>query len=197
LSEHLSVTIADRDPSSLPGEGSFDVDVTPPPAPSPLDGLKAKLVAKRNALYRDIEVPRWPALFGVRAFVRFIPLDPMYSQKVSEDFQKTKADDWQQQAAAQKLVHCCQGIYVTDISSTEVKYSLREENPDGEWTRFDADLATFLGLIDSPADHAQTNAIATCRAFYQTEGDLFAALMDLSDWSSLGSAEADRDFPTP
>ena len=178
------------------GDGENLGEVIPPPPPSPLDGLKEKLAARRAKLYHDLEVPRFAEL-GLRVFVRFSPLDPSYAAKVNEKWQQRKTDDWSVNANAEKLAHCCVGVYATDVGDTERKYSLKPDDPDGEWTKFDHYLAVTLGLIASPDEYSKTDSVKTCRALYATEGDLLAATMQLADWSSLGSDEAERDFQTP
>lgn len=169
----------------------------PEAAASPLAGLKAKLAEVRDELYVDMEVPRWDEPvpdgrdMGLKVFVRYRPLSPSEALRTSEHFQKA-GPDREVQANAQLLADCCVGVYAL-VPGDETKYSLRDGDPTGMWTRMDPDLANMLG----PVVKDPNTAVGVCRGLYCTDGDITAAALALADWSAQASEKAEKGFQRP
>lgn len=193
MSANPNVTIESAsgsgDSDAPPGADSFASEVIPNVAPSPLDGLAAKLAQKRETLHIDLPVPHWKDEMGFDVYVRYAPLSPAYATRISERFQKSKSDDWEIRANAQMLVNSCIGVFIVDPTEQDKKLSMRPGDPDGEWTKFDQDLGEMLGVGDA-------NAIAVCRKLYWTDGDVSVASARLMAWSAQGEEES-GDFQTP
>jgi len=171
---------------------------------TPLMGLAAKLQAVRADLFIDLQVPR--AITEMldhpfKTFVRYTPIDSGYMAKTMETWQKSKRDDWRTVANAQVLAHHCTGVFVIDSAAEMpidyvaargdgLAFSLKPDDPDAPWTRFDPDLALTLG-------ESVPEAVAVCRRLYRTTGDLDMALTALIDWSAQTPEEAARGFKRP
>jgi len=151
---------------------------------TPLEGLRDRYKQIRAELYKDIQIPRWnePALWA-----RFKAVDMSKLSEASANRQKKGGSDWTLLSSADVLVNSCIGVYAVYDSDPDTKYSLREDDPHGEWTRFDKDLADALGL--DTKSHAET-----CRKVFLTDGDLLSVADALIEWSNNANNEADSAF---
>lgn len=176
---------AGDEPAPMAGAGS-----RPALQGSPLFDLRSILEAKREALHIDLPVPRWGGTGAngqtlPEIVVRYGPVDPTVAAESAERRQKAKSRDWAMLTNADVLVRSCIGVYA--VLDGE-RYSLRQGDPEGTWTRFDKDLAAALGL---DPDHAK--AVDVARTLYLTDGDLMAAANQLAAWSAVALPQAEED----
>jgi hypothetical protein len=150
---------------------------------TPLISIKARREQIVNDLFVDLQVPRWDE---PEIFVRFKPISAVKFAAAMERRRKSKAENWTILANADMLIEACIGIYAM-INGDENKYSLRNGDQLGNWTRFDTDLSEALGL---PVERA----VDVCQSLYLTEGDLIEAANKLFRWSGLANEEADEAF---
>jgi len=137
-----------------------------------------------NELFIDIKVPRWE---DPEIYVRFKPVSATKLNATIDRRRKQKGDDWSLLANADMLVDSCVGVYAVVDGDKDNKLSLRLDNPNGPWTKFDPELATALG-VDA------TRAADACIALYLTEGDLLETASKLFKWSGITNDEADETF---
>jgi len=151
---------------------------------SPLAALRARREQLVNELYLDIKIPRWdePELF-----VRFKPVSAVRLNNAIERRRKQKGDDWSILANADMLIDCCIGVYATLEGNHDEKFSLRENDPHGTWTKIDQDLAKALGIEAERASDV-------CVNLFFTEGDLIDVANKLFKWSGIAGEEADETF---
>jgi hypothetical protein len=174
-----------------------DVASARPAAPSsPLAGLRAKRAEALAKLHHDLQVPRWSDDGGIEIWVRYAPVSPTTISAVVTARRKSKAKDWMVAANADVLAIACLGVYAVDPTSPDTKLSLRDGDPHGDWTKFDADLAYSLGLdgISSVEDAKALTAATVVRGLYLTEGDLTSAANALTTWSGIEVPRDDDDF---
>ena len=151
---------------------------------SPLASLRARREEIVNELFIDIKVPRWE---NPEIFVR---LSPASATKLSHSLEKRRkagGSDWAMLANADMLINSCIGVYAVLDHDSETKYSLRPGDPNGEWTKFDGDLADALGVTER-------RATSVVQALFLTEGDLIDAANKLFTWSNIAGDEADSSF---
>jgi hypothetical protein len=158
-----------------------------PAAPdSPLADLRARRQRQIDQLYLDLKVPRWDDDGGPPIWVRYSPMDPGKSDEINgrrEELRKADGKEWFTNANADLLIDSVVGVYAKDGDAT---YSLRIGDPNGEWTKFDPDLAASLGIETSRARDVVL-------ALYLTKGDLVTASLQLADWSGAVSVQADEE----
>lgn len=87
---------------------------------------------------------------------------------------------------ADLLVKCCKEIWAVLPGAYGERYSLNPDDPRGEYTRFDPDLARNLGLTE------EATAREVCRKLFITDGDLIAHARKLMEWSGYTDEEADE-----
>lgn len=162
-------------------EGVADVATTPS---TPLLSLRNRRVEIVNELYIDIQVPRWeePELF-----IRFKPISATKLNATIEKRRKQKSDDWSYLANADMLIDSCIGIYAVVDGDHDNKLSLRLNDPNGSWTKFDTDLTDALGIEANRA----TDAV---NALFLTEGDMIDVANKLFRWSNIANEQADETF---
>lgn len=187
----VTVKPAGNEGGSLPAE-------TPVPEVrhTPLLSLKQRREELKKKLYIDLPVPRWGP--DLEIVVRYGPVDNNVVEKALEFRQNQFKQGnqiragWSILVNADVLVHSCIGIYAI-LDGDGIQRSLRPDDPDGPWTRFDPDLAANLGLdpVVSPG------AVDACRALYQTDGDLLIAANKLFEWSGESTEKLEEDFTTP
>lgn len=151
---------------------------------TPLLVLKARREQIVNDLYIDLKVPRWDE---PEIFVRFKPVSATKLNATIDRRRKSKHDDWSFLANADMLVDSCIGVYAVLNGNTDEKLSLRLNDANGEWTKFDPDLADALGVVAN-------RAVDACIALYLTEGDLIDTANRLFKWSNIANEEADETF---
>jgi hypothetical protein len=165
-------------------ESEVEVNEAPIAEPfTPLISLKNRRQAIADDLYLDIRVPRWES---PEIYVRFKPISATKLNATIERRRKTKADNWTFLANADMLVVSCIGIYA-QVEGSDGKFSLRENDANGTWTKFDKDLAQALG-IDA------NSAVESCVGLYFSEGDLLDTANKLFRWSNIAGEEADGLF---
>lgn len=151
---------------------------------TPLIALRQRRQEIIDELYMDLRVPRWD---DPEIYVRFKPVSASRLNGAIERRRKQKADNWSILANADMLVDACVGIYAS-FDGGETQYSLRLDDPEGKWTKFDHELASALGLDDAKS------AAEACLGLYLTEGDLIDAANRLFKWSGIVIDEADETF---
>jgi len=154
---------------------------------TPIVSLKARRAEIIKYLYKDIQVPRWD---NPEIFVRFNPVDVTELNEAVNRRRKQGLKDWPQRANADVLINACVGVYAVFPDSPDVKLSLREGDPYGEWTKFDKALAEALGIEVTDGDAA----VATARGLYMTDGDLGDTTERLLKFSNLSNEQADETF---
>jgi hypothetical protein len=170
--------------ASDPDEDSSPVSEAQPAARSSvLSGLRAKRAAMNETLYVDLQVPRWT---DPEIWVRFKPAEPASITTAMEKRRKRqpRPADWFVMAQCDVLAESCIGVYAI---LDDTKYSLRVGDEEGDWTKFDADLANNLGLDTQ-------RAAEVVRGLYVTDGDLIGAMNKLALWSGITVPDMDEDF---
>jgi hypothetical protein len=155
---------------------------------TPLFQLKARRDNIAKDLTRPFRVPRWE---DPEIYCDFTLIEPSILAKAlnKREKQKNRPDDWVAWAYADVLAPAVKAVYAVLNNDTEVKYSLRENDANGSLTRIDTDLAVALGL-----DPISTNASATFRKLFFSEGDLIELANRVFKWSSIVNEEADETF---
>jgi hypothetical protein len=154
---------------------------------TPIFSLKSRRAEILKKLHIDLRVPRYEE---PEVWVRFSPVDTTLMNASVTKHSKTKEKDWGLKANAEVLINSCVGIYAVFPENPDEKFSLREDEPNGEWTKFDMALAKALDII--PDEHAP--AISVVRKFYFADGDLVDTTERLLRWSNVSNNEADTVF---
>lgn len=156
---------------------------------SPLASLRESYAKVLDENYIDLKIPRWDERTPYAIYVRYRPVDPTAAQKAIKRRQKARTDDANILATLDALVGACIGVFaVVDTTIDEpVRLSLRQDEPEGEWTRFDPDLATAFGW-------SETRAVDVARKLYLSDAAVLGAFAALSEWSGIGMSAADDDF---
>lgn len=176
----------------------------PTPAPpvraatgSPLLALRDRRKALQDKLFIDLQVPRWGEDGGPRVYVRYGPANTSWYADEAQKIQKMsrKPTDWMTKLNANLLVRACVGVFAVEgedplsPEDTRTKFSLRDGDPTGEWTKFDTDLAYSLGL-----DEGTASAIAVCRELFFTDADLATAAQQVLKFSGIRTEEDQQGF---
>jgi hypothetical protein len=151
---------------------------------TPLIALRQRRQELIDEMYMDLRVPRWD---NPEVYVRFKPVSASRLNTAIERRRKQKAENWSILANADMLVDACVGVYAS-FDGGQTQYSLRLDDAEGSWTKFDHDLAAALGLEDAKSQ------AETCLGLYLTEGDLIDAANRLFKWSGIVVDEADETF---
>ena len=149
-----------------------------------LSSLAEKRKRMHDTLYTDLKVPRWE---DPEIFVRFKPISVTLTEAAIDKRRESKVPEWLLLANADILVMACEGVYATLDGDQDTKYSLRSGAEDGPWTKFDADLATALGI-------PPLGAADVAKALYFTDGDLLNTAAELTNWSNSTIVKVDTDF---
>ncbi len=160
----------------------------------PMFSLRGRREQIVSELYVDLQVPRWE---NPKIFVRYTPIgsvkltETINKRSGANDTRKTAQDqEWPIKANADILISACEGIYGVWDDAPDQKFSLREGDPYGKWTKFDVDLASALGSVVPEKDPA----VATVRSLYLTDGDLGGAAEAVLRFSNLSNSQADTSF---
>jgi hypothetical protein len=151
---------------------------------NPLASLRDRRKAIMDDMFIDIKVPRWNE---PEIYVRFRPISAVTLNKKVENRRKQGGEMWSIMVNADILVDACIGIYGVMDGDIDKKFSLRLNDPTGEWTKFDSVLAEAFGM-------EAVRATDVVMALYLTEGDLIATANKLFEWSGIASNEADESF---
>jgi len=151
---------------------------------TPLLSLRNRRTQIVNELYTDIKVPRWDE---PEIYVRFKPVSATKLNANIEKRRKMNTGDWSYLANADMLIDSCVGIYAVVDGDHDNKLSLRLNDPNGSWTKFDHELADAVGL-------ETTRATDVVSALFLTEGDMIDVANKLFRWSNIANNEADETF---
>jgi hypothetical protein len=145
---------------------------------SALASLRARREQAKDDLHLDLAVPR----LDPPVYVRFAPVEQALIDRANKRHEKSKAQDKNVVINAVILADACQGVFEV-IDGEEV--SVDDRDRDGEWPRFDEQLADLLG-VDA------TKAADVVRALYLTDGDVIATATKLADWSGYSLADLEE-----
>lgn len=156
------------------------------PATTPPDSLLAGLKQRRAEMLDEqrltLPVPRW---HDPEIVVTYRPLTHDEAVDIGKRTDKIKNTAVRQMAGAQRqLATAC--VAVEAVIDGQ-RYSLRPGDPNGEPTRFDADLAENLGVEESTAG-------GVVSALFVTDADVLSHNKRLVEWSGYAEAQADEDF---
>lgn len=152
-----------------------------PAAPgSPLASLRDRREKAREELHLDLAVPR----LEPPVYVRFAPVEQSQINRINERHRKSKDKDKDVIINALVLTEACRGVFeVIDGESVSVNPGGR----DGDWPRFDPELADLLGLNPD-----ETKAVDVVRGLYLTDGDIIATASRLAEWSGYSMADLEE-----
>lgn len=151
---------------------------------SPLAQLKDRREQIAKAQKLKLKVPRWD---NPEIWVEYEPADyetVRRGQIRLEKVTKNRPDEELNANADLLVKHCVRVFAILDGA----EYSLRPDDPHGDPTRFDPDLAANLGLEEN------ATARATARKLFITDGDLLSHAQDLIRWSGIVTESTDRDY---
>jgi hypothetical protein len=150
-----------------------------PAAPgSALSSLRARRQKAAEELHLDLAVPR----LDPPVWVRFAPVEQGLIDRANKRHEKSKAQDKNVVINAVILADACRGVFEV-IDGEEV--SIDDNDRDGEWPRFDDQLADLLGVEAGKASDV-------VRALYLTDGDVIATATKLADWSGYSLADLEE-----
>lgn len=157
-----------------------------PPAPTVIGSLREKRAEARKKLVTDIKVPRTVELLGLDIRVRFSPLSSARLEQAAKSAEKSKSPDRNVAANAAALADACVGVfYVVDGEEK----SLDDQDPNGDWPKFDQRLAEILGMDSGPVKAADV-----VRELYFTDGDITSVAGELTEWSGFTGRGLEEDF---
>lgn len=149
---------------------------------SVLGQLKKRREDIRQGDHIDLSVPRWD---NPRIVVRYGPVDHEAFKKLGAmvDRSPEKArSKVEVDGNCDILIKACKGVFA--VINGE-RYSLRTGDHEGEWTKFDEDLAENLGCGHSARE--------VVRSLYITEGDILSTASKIAEFSGYKEQEADQD----
>jgi hypothetical protein len=158
-------------------------DESAPQTGSPLSvlgNLKSRREDIKQGEHIDLPVPRWDT---PRLVVRYGPIDHDSFKRMSgmidraPDKVRSKAEV---DGNCDILIKACKGVYA--VVNGE-RYSLRTGDHEGEWTKFDDDLADNLGCGHSARE--------VVKALYITDGDILSTASKIAEFSGYREQEAD------
>jgi hypothetical protein len=165
---------------------------------SPLMNLRAQRTAIINALYLDLEVPRWSDGGQPGVWIRYKPAKFTLTLMAAERRKESKDPEWLELANADVLVDACVGVY------TKVDGNAYTVNSDGQWVQFDPDQAVPSDWVPvtgeggtrlAEAFGIQTNtAVGIMRGLFYSGGDMMAHSGRLNEFSARVMPEADKQF---
>ncbi len=148
--------------------------------------ILASLKERRQQVLEEqvltLPVPRWS---NPELVVRYKPVEHHFIRAAQDRLAKAPKDkryELEVDGNADILIRGCLAV-VAVIDGVE--YSLHPDDPNGEPTVFDADLASSLGLED------RATARQVVRALFLTQGDILSAAQSLVQWSGYKETEAD------
>lgn len=130
-----------------------------------------------------LPVPRWE---DPEVLVKYKPIDHGHiraAQTRVEKAPKAKKFQVEVEGNIDLLIRGCLAV-VAKLDGEE--YSLRPDDPEGDPTVFDSDLAENLGLPE------QATARSVVRALFITEGDILSHAKSLVEFSGYRETEADE-----
>lgn len=161
------------------------IPTIPPARDSVLGNLKARRESIAKAQVKEIPVPRWE---DPEVWVIYEPLEhPFIRSKFStiEKAENRKKGEVEVNVNADVLIKACVGVYAKLGGK---RYSLRPDEPDGELTRFDPDLAANLGLPEN------ATAREVVRSLFFTDGDIISTAQQVIEFSGYRENEATEEI---
>jgi hypothetical protein len=160
----------------------------------PPDSILGRLGQRRDevraAQVKVIAGPRWTE---PEIFVRFRLLSKDDFDRVERLIKKAKRRGEGALSAAELnanidiLVNACVGVFAR-LDGHDGTFSLRPGDPDGDETRFDAELGANLGL------DTEATARDVARALYVGDGDLLSTATQLAEWSNFTAPDTEDDL---
>lgn len=147
---------------------------------SALASLRARRDKAREQLHLDLAVPR----LDPPVYVRFAPVEQSQITRINDRHKKSKDKDRDVIINAVILAEACRGVFEVIDDET---VSVNPDDRDGEWPRFDPDLAELLGL--NPDESKATDVV---RGLYLTDGDIIATASRLAEWSGYSVADLEE-----
>lgn len=146
---------------------------------SVLTSLRDRRQAALAEAHLDLAVPR----LDPPVYVRFKPIDDSRFNALMKRFEKYKGNDRNVVHNASILAECCLGVF--EVIDGE-KVSIDPADRDGDWPRFDPQLAQLLGQDLEP------RAADVVRGLYVTDGDVIATAGKLAEWSGYSLADLEE-----
>lgn len=150
-----------------------------------LGDLRARHEAITAEQVLELPVPRW---HDPEIVVRYRPATAEAIAKATRIAERAKGPGRTQaeiNVNVDVLIEACVGVFAVLEGK---KYSLAPGSPDGDLTRFDADLAENLGL------DGNATARQVVRTLFITDGDIISHARRLGEWSGWALTTADEDF---
>lgn len=160
-------------------------------AKSLLSHLKERHDTIQQAQVLDLRVPRWsnPEIWVRYQPVSFDAVDKARttSGKLAPNDPKTSQIVFLAQIDA--LIEACVCVYAKlPDADPDAQFSLRPDDPEGPFTKFDPDLAMNLGM------NSQSTARQVVRALFFTDGDIVNHSNRVAKWSGWAGDEADTEL---
>lgn len=128
----------------------------------------------------DLPVPRWDNPVIV---VRYKPVDHKVFRAANNAVERVSPDkksEVEVNVNADILIRACVGVFAVVNGN---RYSLREGEPESEWTKFDPELAANLGC--------EPSARAVVKSLFITEADILSTANRIAEFSGYKEQEAD------
>ncbi len=152
-------------------------------AMSVLGNLKERRAQVLEEQVLDLPVPRWT---NPTIVVRYRPVEHTLIRRAQSSVDKApkrQKSEMEVDVNADILIRGCKEV-VAVVDGEE--YSLREGEPEGDPTAFDADLAKALGL------DTRATARQVVRSLFLTDGDILSAATSVITFSGYKETEADE-----
>lgn len=150
-----------------------------------LGQLKARRDEILEGEHLDLQVPRWA---DPEIVVRYKPLAHdviRRAQAAVEKAPKQRRSQAEVDGNCDLLIRACTAV-IARIDGQD--YSLRPEDPKGEPTLFDEDLAANLGLEEG------ATARQVVKALFITDGDILSHAQSLVKWSGYRETSAEEEL---
>lgn len=149
-------------------------------APTVFAALRDRREQAKAELFTDLKIPR----YDPPIYVRFKPVPQARIDGMNKAAEKSKAKDATVAANAAILADATIGVFeVID----DQKVSINPSDREGEWPRFDSDLAELFEV-------RATKAADVVREVYMTDGDIIATVTQLGVWSGFNLDDIQADF---
>lgn len=175
--------------STVERVGSDEVEAKSISGPSFLSSLKERREEVLAEQVLRLPVPRWndPVII-----VKYKPVPHGFIRAGQQRVEKASArqkSEIEVDANADILINGCVGVMAV-VDGRE--YSLRPDDPNGDLTLFDEDLAENLG-VEGVGGRPPT-ARSVVRALFLTDGDILSAAGEIVKFSGYRETEADSDL---
>ena len=136
----------------------------------------------KKAAFIDLPVPRWDSPVIV---VRYNPVDHTRFRAAATQVEKVQPNrraEVEVNVNSDILIGACLGVFAVINGK---RYSLKSGDADGEWTKFDPDLAAAFGMPEG------ATARSVLKTVYITEGDILSTANKLAEFSGYKEQEVD------